>query len=609
MALRTNVQRRPGSAMYYARVSIPVDLQSYYPTKHPGRFKTEIWKSLGTRDPKEAKAKAKPVLAAWDAEFDALRRRRDPSEGDIAKAVWQHYETALAEDQLIRSRFATRSEVDSSTAKLVKDIQTGSIPWSDDPLVQLNASLDLQVMSDAAALDSDRRKILLGELRNHLAKGETALIEWAADDVIHRERLLIPKGSSVYRDLCQRLQRAQIEALERTLERDVGNFAGRPADPIVVPPDPTRAQQIAAPGETILELFEKYELEKKASVTADTWAQNRIIVRWFAEYVGETAHVSAITRKAVRDWKHKLAKWPIKATSVKEFQGMDFNKIVEANETLKRPTIAQNTQNRYLSAIAGFTQWLAHNDYISQDATQGMFLSIDKRKRSRFPFNDDQLKGIFTSPLFRTCKGAENEHLPGNVQIRDWRYWLPWLALYTGARLGELAQLLVADVRELHGVWILHITREGSDLKSTKTEGSQRVVPIHSELIKLGFLEYHRAMANRGEAQLFPEIKPDARGFFSGFPSRWFNKYFRKVRVKGDKTTNFHSFRHTAADAFRRAGFLDEQFAPLLGHTKSTTTGRYGLVPQGILEDRVKMIEAMSYPVILVGNPSDHPAA
>jgi hypothetical protein len=46
----------------------------------------------------------------------------------------------------------------------------------------------------------------------------------------------------------------------------------------------------------------------------------------------------------------------------------------------------------------------------------------------------------------------------------------------------------------------------------------------------------------------------------------------------------------------RRSGYLDEQFNMLLGHTKPTTTGRYGIVPQGGLSERVKMIEAVEFP-------------
>jgi integrase len=95
---------------------------------------------------------------------------------------------------------------------------------------------------------------------------------------------------------------------------------------------------------------------------------------------------------------------------------------------------------------------------------------------------------------------------------------------------------------------------------------------------------------------LFPEIKPDGRGFMSGRPSAFFNGYFSAIGMKQDKTVNFHSFRHGIADAFRSAGYLDEQFGMLLGHTKATTTGRYGIIPQGILADRVKMIEAVAFP-------------
>jgi site-specific recombinase XerD len=44
--------------------------------------------------------------------------------------------------------------------------------------------------------------------------------------------------------------------------------------------------------------------------------------------------------------------------------------------------------------------------------------------------------------------------------------------------------------------------------------------------------------------------------------------------AKVDKTVNFHGLRHGIANAFRNAGYLDEQFNMLLGHTKATTTGR-----------------------------------
>jgi integrase len=123
-----------------------------------------------------------------------------------------------------------------------------------------------------------------------------------------------------------------------------------------------------------------------------------------------------------------------------------------------------------------------------------------------------------------------------------------------------------------------------------------RVVPVHSELIRLGLLDYHGATSAHGDKQLFPEIEPDARGFFSGTPSRFYRDYFRRVGIKQDKALNFHSLRHGFADALRRAGYRDEEFGFLLGHTKASTTGRYGIVAQGVLEQRAAMIEGVGFP-------------
>jgi len=594
MALASNIARRPGSTVYYARLGVPPDLQAIMKKK-------ELWKSLGTREPREAREKVLPILMQWRADFAELRKRREPTPDDLQGAVWAHYESELEHDRRARAALPTDAMVQEATRQLAADIGAGEVPWSDDPIVQLSATMELMVMKDAASMDRERRAVYLRDLKKHLAVGEIALITWAADGVIERERLLVAKGSPAYRDLCQRLQRAQIQALERAAERDTGKFDGVATDRLVTPPDLTMGNRFALPGESIMELYDRFKAEKAGSARPDTWDQNRKIVKLFAEFIGETSHVSGITRKAVRDWKHKLTLWPLKAGQMKVFEGLSFRKVIDANVALGKPTISQKTINKYLSAVGSFASWLLQNEYLDQDVMTGMYLEIDKRKKTRFSFTADQLKTIFASPLFATCMGDGQENKPGNVAIRDWRYWLPWIGLYSGARLGEIAQMMTADLRQLHDVWIFHVTEgddvdeEGSTIKSTKTAGSMRVVPVHSELIKLGLIDYHAGIVARGEKRLFPEIKPDSRGFFSGEPSTFFNDYLRDIGVKVDKRVNFHSFRHGIADAFRSAGYYDEQFNVLLGHTKATTTGIYGNVPQGILSERVKTIEAVRF--------------
>jgi integrase len=286
----------------------------------------------------------------------------------------------------------------------------------------------------------------------------------------------------------------------------------------------------------------------------------------------------------------------VKAADARAFKGLAFSEIIEANEREGKPIILPKTVNRYLSALGGFCTWLRANDFIAEDVMQGMFLDFDRSKRTRFPFTSDQLNILFQSPLYSKCAGDKREDENGSVRIRDWRYWIPLIGLYSGARLGEIAQLLVADVRDTNGTWIVHVTREGSDKKSVKTAGSERIIPVHSELIKLGLLQYHATIKTLGHQRLFPEIKPDRRGFASGGPSAFFNKYFVKIGIKQDKRVNFHSLRHGIVDAFRRAGYMDEEFGMLLGHTKATATARYGIIQQGVLATRVRMIEDVAFP-------------
>src|SRR5262249_41999527 len=150
--------------------------------------------------------------------------------------------------------------------------------------------------------------------------------------------LTFEKGSIEFRRLAHAVIRAELEALRRSAERDAGNFGGNPTDPIVQPP----TALARTPGETILELFDRFRKEKRRT-SEDTHVQNRKIVVLFDEFVGGNQHVSAFNRKNFREWKNKLSRWPGKAQEIREFKGKSFLEIIEHNETLKKPTISDKT--------------------------------------------------------------------------------------------------------------------------------------------------------------------------------------------------------------------------------------------------------------------------
>ena len=60
----------------------------------------------------------------------------------------------------------------------------------------------------------------------------------------------------------------------------------------------------------------------------------------------------------------------------------------------------------------------------------------------------------------------------------------------------------------------IHI--RGGNGRRVKNRGSERLIPLHPELIRLGFMTYVAQQRGAGETRLFPELKPDRNGKLHG---------------------------------------------------------------------------------------------
>lgn len=592
MARLTYLERR--GATYYARIDVPLDLVEHYGT-------TTKKKSLRTKDEGAAKRLLWSVIEAWRTDFDDVRARRNITAEDKSGGTWQHYTATLERDEQTRRALPTEADLEVEEQKIWRRIEAGEI-GSHDFVGMINAHTEYNLLAMKRDLEANARCRRLDVLKGHLVTGETKLVNDAVADFVRINRLLVQPNTDDWRDLCRCFIRAEIEGLERTLERDRGDYTGIPRDPLVKPANGTWRER-AAPGETIMELFEQYAAENPNGVAADTLNQARRDVGTFVDCVGSTRPVHRIDKKAVREWKALLVKFPVKATESKAFAGMKIVQIVQHNERIGKSAIGTNTVNRYLSGLSAFCGWLVDHGYLDVNPVADMFLAKDRRKKKSV-FTSEQMNALFCSPLFTGCQSDEAPRfwvVPGNVVIRDHRFWLPLIMLYSGARPAEIAQLAVADVRQLHGQWIMHVTEEGEgDDKTTKTEGSMRVVPLHPELIKLGFIQYRNGIEKVGEARLFPRAERNERGQMIADFSREFPRYLERIGLKVGRGLSLYSFRHGATDALRRAGHLDDQFGFILGHGKATMTGRYGILPQGMLQQRVELVNSIEYPSLNV---------
>lgn len=166
-----------------------------------------------------------------------------------------------------------------------------------------------------------------------------------------------------------------------------------------------------------------------------------------------------------------------------------------------------------------------------------------------------------------TSRGCQDDGhgyaAPGGATPRRSRFWIPAIALFSGMRLNEICQLHTADVQELDGIWCFVVSAIGADDKQLKTATSERLVPIHATLRRMGLIEHAKQRSSAHDIRLFPEIKSDAFGQHSGRSSRWFARFLVSCGADAERTC-FHSFRHSFRDALREAR-VDREVALALG--------------------------------------------
>jgi len=193
----------------------------------------------------------------------------------------------------------------------------------------------------------------------------------------------------------------------------------------------------------------------------------------------------------------------------------------------------------------------------------------NERKQKRVNLKTPQLQALFSDPLFQTYlipKRAKNAGL-------DAAYWLPLMVAFTGARVTELAQLLVSDLVQEDGVWYVHIRVTYPEWQKLKgyypgvTDGpSVRCVPIHAELVRLGLPEYASAIKAAGHERLFPMVPVSEVNNAGGSFSSWFSS-FKTARGLGPEHT-FHSFRHTVETSLKRLKENPFHINQLTGHAQ-----------------------------------------
>jgi integrase len=268
----------------------------------------------------------------------------------------------------------------------------------------------------------------------------------------------------------------------------------------------------------------------------------------------------------------------IPANRTKLYPGLGLERAIQQAEADQKPKMSPTTQDQYLATLRSILSLAVKKRQIQVNPAEDMGpLQRDavRAKDRRKPWSERQLADFFGSAFYRQCATIQPS-APYLADGNGWRYWMPFLALFMGLRANEICQLQTSDIcQTLVGTWYADIVAsdddQGEGERRLKTEASRRKVPIHPELVALGFLDFVEVRATEGGGWLFPTLKPDKYGYYSKYPLKRFAEKFIPEATTLESRQSFYSLRHNFRDALRRADISADGLKGLGGWSQGRT--------------------------------------
>ncbi|EPS7433820.1 MULTISPECIES: site-specific integrase [Enterobacteriaceae] len=322
------------------------------------------------------------------------------------------------------------------------------------------------------------------------------------------------------------------------------------------------------PSVTVACLFEQYEAENaqnwKPATLRENKASHAALIEIF-DHLGLNAEASRADMLRVRDVLQQLPK--NRKQRFKDASLADLLSRDDKTDCLDVVTI----NNKYLIKMAAVFKWAVRNDLIKKNMTEGLELKVPQRKASeaRNAFSTEQVGQLLVAAKSYSQKASG----------KPYHYYVTALAAITGARLNEVAQLQVKDVRATEaGAVYIHINEDDSSLlgKSIKNAHSDRCVPLVDGAYGFALADFVALVETRrgvagDDAMVFDGLRLMKNGYGEQV-SKWFNRtLLPKVLAERDGLA-FHSFRHTVATQLKQQGVELAYAQAIMGHSSGSIT-------------------------------------
>ncbi len=293
----------------------------------------------------------------------------------------------------------------------------------------------------------------------------------------------------------------------------------------------------------------------KALKDADQYLKT---VEMFIGLMGDLP-VGKITFETAGEFRELILQMP--ATHGKGGAASPKKELVRARADKTLPRVTMKTAKRHFSGMNSVWKWLIFKKHVPaslQPFSGHAFPGTKSKKSARDDWSREDLQRLFTSRDYRDAPDSSALH------------WLPLISLHSGMRLEEICRLRPGiDITIKDGLPCFEITpRDGWD---PKTEAGTRLIPIHSWLIRHGFMDFVKAQRSRRAEHLFSPELPYGKSISQGF-SREFSRL--KIDLGVGRKTTFHSFRHTFRTVLESTDLKESHIDAVMGHEGGGSEGR-----------------------------------
>jgi len=303
------------------------------------------------------------------------------------------------------------------------------------------------------------------------------------------------------------------------------------------------------------------------TLAGPTISMKQLVEDWWAE-----AKLSGRSESTMEGYKRTINQFVTflghnDATKVTPQDVLDFkdHRLTTVSPKTGRPASPKTVKDCDLAALKSIFGWALNNRKIKTNPAHGITVAVPKKKKVREQyFKKEEREAILKAAMnYKHGKAEAHKTAMG-------KRWIPWICAYTGARVGEIAQLRKEDIQYDEGFWTYRITPEAGTVK----DGNFRAIPIHEHLIEQGFLDY--VNQSTGE-YLFLNIKrgQSIKGKRQALKNRV--REFVRRHFKDKNLQPNHGWRHTFKTIAREIDNYDPKVIDdITGHAASNEGDKYG---------------------------------